>query len=194
MTGSVLAALAVGALSWTLLEYVIHRWLGHDRRFRGNPFGIEHVRHHREGDYFAPTWKKVLVAFPFAAIAAVPALLVAGLVTGSAYVVGLMGFYATYELLHRREHTHPGLGAYGRWARRHHFTHHFTDARCNHGVTTPLWDFVFRTYRAPGTITVPARLCMEWLKDPRTGDVRADWADTFVMANARAPGANATTT
>ena len=51
------AAAVGGVVSWSLLEYVIHRWLGHDGRFRGNPFGVEHVRHHAEGNYFAPTVK-----------------------------------------------------------------------------------------------------------------------------------------
>ena len=33
------------------MEYVIHRWLGHDPRFRPNPFAAEHVRHHGQGDF-----------------------------------------------------------------------------------------------------------------------------------------------
>ena len=55
---SIAVAAIVGALTWSFLEYVIHRWLGHDRRFRGNPFGVEHIRHHAEGGYFAPNKKK----------------------------------------------------------------------------------------------------------------------------------------
>jgi sterol desaturase/sphingolipid hydroxylase (fatty acid hydroxylase superfamily) len=51
----------------------------------------------------------------------------------------------------------------------------------NHGVTSPIWDFVFGTYRRPGTITVPKKLCMAWLKDPETGDIRAQHAGTFVL-------------
>jgi sterol desaturase/sphingolipid hydroxylase (fatty acid hydroxylase superfamily) len=54
------------------------------------------------------------------------------------------------------------------------------DARTNHGVTSPLWDVVFGTYRAPGTIRVPSRLCMSWLRDER-GEVREDFRDTFVL-------------
>jgi len=50
MIGDVLAGAAVGAASWTLLEYVIHRWGGHDRRFRRTPFGVEHIRHHIAGN------------------------------------------------------------------------------------------------------------------------------------------------
>jgi sterol desaturase/sphingolipid hydroxylase (fatty acid hydroxylase superfamily) len=181
----VAVAAFAGAFTWTFLEYVIHRWLGHDPRFRRSPFGVEHVRHHAEGDYFAPTWKKLAIAPVAAGILGVPSALLLGTALGAAYVAGLMGFYAVYEILHRLEHVSAGLGPYGRWARRHHFTHHFVDARCNHGVTTPLWDHVFGTYKKADVIRVPPKLCMEWLKDPATGAVRADFADTYVLARSR---------
>ena len=177
---TILGAALAGALTWSFLEYVIHRWLGHDRRFHRNPFAVEHIRHHAEGGYFAPSWKKLLVAAAVAVLLGTPSLLVAG-AAGVAWVLGLLGFYGVYEVLHRLEHVHAGIGPYGRWARRHHFTHHFVDARCNHGVTSPLWDWVFGTYRRPGIIQVPAKLCMPWLIDPRTGDLRGDWADAFVL-------------
>ena len=174
-------AVLAGAFTWSFLEYVIHRWLGHDRRFRGNAFGVEHIRHHIEGDYFAPTWKKVLVAVIAAAILTAPALLIAGPAIGMAYVAGLVGFYGVYEWHHRRDHTHAPFAAYGRWARRHHFHHHLVDARVNFGVTSPLWDLVFGSYRTTTRIKVPPRLAMVWLIDPRTGGVRAEHAETFVL-------------
>jgi sterol desaturase/sphingolipid hydroxylase (fatty acid hydroxylase superfamily) len=169
-------------LTWSLLEYVIHRFLGHEPTLRPNPFASEHVRHHSEGDYFAPTWKKLLAAAAFTAVLALPATWLLGVPLGLAYLCGLMGFYGTYEVLHRREHTHPGRGAYGRWARRHHFAHHYSDARFNHGVTTPLWDLVFRTYKPVSTIRVPRKFVMPWLKDPATGEVKPEFAGTFEVA------------
>lgn len=175
-----IAAALLGAFTWTLLEYLIHRWMGHDRRFRKTPFGVEHVRHHIEGDYFAPTWKKLIVAAIFAGVAIGPALLLAG-PAGYAYVAGLVGFYGVYEVLHRREHTHAGIGPYGRWARRHHFHHHFVDGRANHGVTSPLWDLVFGTYQRPSVIRVPAKLCMAWLRDPATGGIRPEHAHVYQL-------------
>lgn len=179
-----LSALA-GAFTWTFLEYVIHRWLGHDSRFRGNPFGVEHVRHHIEGNYFAPSWKKALFA-PFAVgLLAVPAVLILGTTLGAAYALGLLALYIAYEALHRLEHVWAGVGPYARWARKHHFTHHFVDARVNHGVTSPLWDLVFGTYRRVDVINVPPKLAMAWLKDPETGGVRAEHAGTFAFAKAR---------
>lgn len=185
MIAGLVAAALLGVLTWTLLEYVIHRWLGHHPALRRNPFGREHVRHHSEGDYFAPTSKKVVVVGAALVVMGAPVVAVAGS-HGAAWALGLVGFYVAYEILHRREHTHAGIGAYGRWARRHHFHHHFVDPRTNHGVTSPLWDLVFRTYRRPGVIAVPERLCMAWLRDATTGDIRAEHRARYVLRAARA--------
>lgn len=176
-----LAAVVAGAASWTFLEYVIHRWLGHDRRFRGNPFGVEHLEHHVVGDYFAPTWKKVVVAGAVALGVGALAIGLAGPAAGGGYLAGLIACYTAYEVLHRREHTHGGIGPYGRWARRHHFYHHLVDARTNFGVTSPVWDLVFGTYRKPGVIAVPRKLVMAWLVDRETGAVHPRHAGSFVL-------------
>jgi sterol desaturase/sphingolipid hydroxylase (fatty acid hydroxylase superfamily) len=170
----------LGAVTWSFLEYVIHRWLGHDKRFRKNLFAKEHIRHHAVGDYFAPNWKKLIAALTVGTLVGTPAVWLFGSV-GLAYTIGLLGFYSVYEILHRLMHVTPGVGPYARWARQHHFAHHFVDPRLNHGVTSPLWDLVFGTYHRAGQIVVPEKLCMSWLKDQATGKVRADWAQTFVV-------------
>ena len=185
MKSGVVIALAAGAFSWTFLEYLIHRFMGHDRRYRRTAFGKEHIRHHIEGDYFAPTGKKLVVAALVAAILAGPAIALFGVGLGAAYVAGLVGFYGVYEVLHRRIHTHAGIGPYGRWIRRHHFRHHLVDARTNHGVTTPIWDLVFGSSRKAERILVPPRLCMVWLLDPATGAVRPEHAATYTLGRAR---------
>jgi sterol desaturase/sphingolipid hydroxylase (fatty acid hydroxylase superfamily) len=180
---SLVVAALLGVLTWTFLEYVIHRFGGHDARFRPNPFAAEHVRHHGQGDYFAPTWKKVLAALSLGALLAPALSWLVGPALGLSYVAGLLGFYGVYEVLHRREHTHAGVGAYGRWARLHHFAHHYSDAACNHGVTTPLWDFVFGTYKPVKQVRVPRRFLMSWLRDPATGGVRPELADRYAVGS-----------
>jgi len=184
---TVTLAAMLGVLTWTLLEYAIHRWLGHDTRLRPNPFATEHVRHHSQGDYFAPTHKKALVTVGALALVAPIAINVAGRVHGLAYAFGLIGFYVAYEVLHRREHTSAGFGPYGRWARRHHFWHHFGDPSKNHGVTSPIWDHVFGTYQTPALIVVPERLAMPWLRDAETGDVRAEHAPFYALRRLKQP-------
>ncbi len=179
-------AASLGALTWTLLEYAIHRWLGHDARLRPNPFATEHVRHHSQGDYFAPTYKKAAATVAALLVVAPPAILLAGRGLGGAYAAGLVGFYVAYEVLHRLEHAWAGVGPYGRWARRHHFWHHFGDPSKNHGVTSPIWDLVFGTYETPSKIVVPEKLRMRWLEDPATGEVRAELMTAYELRRSRA--------
>ncbi len=172
-------AIFAGVMTWSFLEYWVHRGLGHERT--KNVFGREHTAHHSRGDYFAPWWKKGGAAVLVVAAVAPPAVLLAGWVLGMAYTGGLVGFYLCYELLHRLEHVWRGVGPYARWARRHHFMHHFHDPRINHGVTSPLWDFVFGTYKRPGLILVPEKLKMRWLCDPQTGDVWEDLQGSYAL-------------
>ncbi len=174
-------ALIAGGLTWTFLEYCIHRWLGHDRRFRPNFFGEEHVRHHSEGNYFSPAWKKAVMAVVVLAILAGPTLLLGGGIAGILYICGIVFAYLAYEWFHREEHITPGATRIGRYNRRHHYYHHFVDPKMNHGVTSPIWDFVFRTYRRPELIQVPRRLQMVWLADPETGEVRPEHRETYVL-------------
>jgi len=188
MTPEIPTALLLGTAGWTLAEYAIHRFLGHDPRTRPNPFATEHVRHHGEGNYFAPGWKKACAAAAVAPALLAPTAAIAGWGAGLAWVGGFLGTYLAYEVVHRRQHTHPGFGPYGRWLRRHHFHHHFTDPRANHGVTTPLWDWVFGTFRPAGFLRVPARLQMPWLVDPATGRVRAAHAAHYEIVDGPAPG------
>lgn len=174
-----LVAFLLGAFAWTFLEYVIHRFLGHWRP--RNPFGMEHVAHHKKGDYFAPWYKKVGAAVLFSALLLPPGMLLLG-TDGAAFVSGLIGCWMLYEVIHRLEHVTSGIGPYGRWARRHHFYHHFHDPTVNHGVTTPLWDVVFGTYvRVEGPIEVPEKLVMSWVVDPSTDDVRSDLVGDYTI-------------
>ncbi len=169
-------AAAAGVVLWTFLEYCIHRWLGH--KHRNNPFAAEHIRHHSQGNYFAPPWKKAGAAVVVAALLFFPSWAVVGPIVGGAFTVGFVACYLTYEVVHRRQHTHAGLGPYGRWLRRHHFFHHFADPSKNHGVTTPIWDWVFGTLAQPSVIVVPEKLKMQWLTDD-AGEVHEAFAPHY---------------
>ena len=177
----IVAALIAGIATWSLLEYAIHRWLGHDQRFIRNPFGVEHTAHHSRGNYFAPAWKKALVAGGALLLLSWIAAMIVGSRAGIAYSIGLVGFYLYYELFHRLAHIHPGYTGVGRWLRRHHFHHHFHDPRSNHGVTSPLWDHAFGTIARPGMIAVPRKLAMDWLIDPATGALKSEHAGRYSL-------------
>jgi sterol desaturase/sphingolipid hydroxylase (fatty acid hydroxylase superfamily) len=177
-------AACAGVTLWSLAEYLLHRFLGHDRRTWPNAFATEHTRHHGEGDYFARSWKKALGALGAVPIVSAMAASVVGATLGIAFGASFVSMYVLYEWVHRRAHTHRGLGAYGRYLRRHHFHHHFGNPRANHGVTSPVWDVVFGTFEPPGRIRVPEKLRMRWLVDPRTGDVFSDLALFYELRRA----------
>lgn len=151
-----------GGVGWTLAEYLMHRFDGHGMKGRTR-FSREHLAHHANGMYFAPAHMKALMAIPVLLVMGALTVPLLGGLAGGAFTGGFMLTYLAYEVLHRRIHTHPPTGPYSRWARRHHLYHHFKSPRTNHGVTSPIWDHVFKTYEAPGRIRVPAKQVMPWL-------------------------------
>ncbi len=158
-----LVAFVAGASTWVVAEYVLHRFVGHGRG--KSAFALEHRRHHSVGNYFAPTLKKVLNVGPVLLLLALLGGFGVG-VAGVTYAAGLSLAYLGYEVLHRRLHTHPPTGWFSRWARRHHFWHHFHDPKKNHGVSTSLFDHLWGTHQPPSRIQVPEKLVMVWLLGP----------------------------
>lgn len=174
-------AIAAGALTWLLSEYLIHRFLGHGKRTKRTQFGREHTKHHALGNYFAPAQTKAAAALPVALLMLAAASLIGGPLIGGVYTASFAATYILYEVLHRRSHTHPPAGFYSRWLRRHHFYHHFGDPKMNHGVTTPIGDWLLATNHTPGKIRVPEKLAMHWLIDPSTGDVFEAFAGDYEL-------------
>lgn len=165
-----IVAALLGALTWTFMEYVLHRFRGHAPKGTST-FKTEHLTHHAR-DYFTPTGKKVVMAAgPLLGLAAAGSL-IAGPALGLTFAGGFAAAYVHYEAVHRRLHTHAATGWYGRLIRRHHFFHHFGDARLNHGVTSPLWDLVFGTRAKVAKVAVPAKRAPMWMVDRDAGVLR----------------------
>jgi hypothetical protein len=176
-------AAVLGALSWSALEYGLHRFAMHELRGRGL-VSVEHLKHHADVTYFAPASKKLLSAAATTAVAYPIAAAATGRRWATSYVAGLIGMYFGYEVLHRRAHTHPPRSAYGRWMRRSHLHHHFGAPMRNHGVTSPVWDKAFGTYDEPGVVTVPRRMAPVWLVDD-DGAVLPEYAADYEVRAGR---------
>ncbi|MBS2014324.1 MAG: sterol desaturase family protein [Deltaproteobacteria bacterium] len=193
----------LGAMGWSASEYAIHRFVGHGpkRKPAGSllamltPKGIaaefnrEHLAHHADPSYFAPTERKVLAAAAVLPVVVAAMSPLVGVRRAVAFGAGFTLAYGTYEFLHRRIHTHPPRNAYGRWLRRHHLLHHYKTPRKNHGVTSALWDHVFSTYTPKEKVRVTDRMAAPWLADA-TGHLRQEHADDYelVTTSARARG------
>ena len=135
-----------GVLLWTLVEYLLHRYIFHFitesavvQRFHYTVHGVHH-------EYPLDTERLIMPP--------VPSLLVAGFFFGLYYAVMgsyvyafLPGFvigYLVYASIHYAIHAHkPPKGLEYLW--RHHNLHHFKYPDRAFGVSSPLWDMIFGT-------------------------------------------------
>ena len=173
-----LLSFILGVILWTFLEYVIHRFMGHEHKGK-NPFKLEHLEHHKKVHYFAPAYKKAAVAVLVATVLFLTLNLFLAWQIAASFVVGLVGMYAFYEATHARFHRKGPIAKPFIILRKHHFYHHFHQPKLNHGVTTRFWDRVFGTFHRVETVKVPRKMTMSWLMNG--DDIAADYAGHFQL-------------
>ena len=182
-----IAVFGLGAMGWSASEYGMHRFVGHRKGSR-LPFALEHTAHHAKAGYFTPNSKKVRMASAVLLPLWAVLCLITGVLIGSVFVAGYVAAYVGYEWAHHRMHTRPPTTRMGAWLRKHHFGHHYHHPSKNHGVTSPLWDVVFRTYRPVEKVHVPEKMvrkAIPWLVNPETGDVHSQFAQDYALRRKR---------
>jgi cyclopropane-fatty-acyl-phospholipid synthase len=136
-----LALALLGLVAWTLVEYVLHRFVLHGMQ----PFQAWHAEHHRRPRALIGT-PTILSATLIAALVFLPALVLSDLWRASALTFGLLTGYLVYALVHHAAHHWRADTAWLRQIKRHHALHHSpVSAAARYGVTSVLWDVVFRT-------------------------------------------------
>lgn len=155
-------AFATGVILWTLLEYLMHRFLGHEHKGK-NFFKAEHVQHHARYNYFAPVYKKALLALAVNLVLFALLQLVLPAAVVIMFLLGFSAMYMLYEATHYRFHVRGPVAEPFIILRKHHFYHHFHNPKKNHGVTTRFWDRVFGTFVPVETVRVPRQMAMQWL-------------------------------
>jgi sterol desaturase/sphingolipid hydroxylase (fatty acid hydroxylase superfamily) len=135
----VLLFFCFGLLTWTLIEYVFHRWLFHG----GALFRALHDFHHEKPEELFGTPP---VVGPVAIIIAfyIPAYAL-GVESTGGFAAGVLTGYLAYTSIHYAVHARLDGGAFLARARRRHMLHHFAQGDANFGVTTGLWDYLFGT-------------------------------------------------
>jgi sterol desaturase/sphingolipid hydroxylase (fatty acid hydroxylase superfamily) len=138
---SLLSALLVGLVSWSLVEYMLHRYVLHHVTWVKRQHDVHH--HDQMALVGTPTWFSMLV---FIALVTMPALLMTTVGIAACFTAGMMLGYLWYVTAHYGMHhwrIRP-TGHLGRLRRRHALHHHFDDLG-NFGVTSGFWDHIFRT-------------------------------------------------
>lgn len=146
--GTLALLLALGLLSWSLVEYAMHRFLFHaparSEAARVVLF-VVHGHHHEWPDdpdrvAATPIQFGSLALLLYGVFSLALPVMQAHAAFGGA-MVGYLAYEAAHYYAHHGRARHGLLGA----LRRYHMRHHHEDPRARWGIGSPLWDHVFRT-------------------------------------------------
>jgi sterol desaturase/sphingolipid hydroxylase (fatty acid hydroxylase superfamily) len=143
------ALFLLGILLWTLLEYLIHRYIFHyepktrpGRRLHYIIHGVHHDYPNDARRLVMPPSISVPLAFFFYGLF----LLIFGRLAASVFA-GLVFGYVCYDMLHFAAHHFAMKRGMWLWLKQYHLRHHYRDDQAGYGISSPLWDYVFGTTR-----------------------------------------------
>jgi cyclopropane-fatty-acyl-phospholipid synthase len=137
---------AAGLGGWTLIEYLLHRFVLHGLQ----PFSRWHAEHHQRPSALiaSPT---VFSASLLLVLVVWPAWWLFGMWPGLAVTCGVLAGYLAYTVTHHATHHWNFDNAWLKRRKRAHALHHHFDKPVGFGVTSEFWDRVFgSTPRAAG--------------------------------------------
>src|SRR5665647_1936102 len=127
----VVAFVLVGLLSWTLIEYILHRFVLHGLP----PFSAWHAAHHRRPTALIST-PTLLSASLIAALVFLPEWALGGLWDACALTFGVLTGYLAYSIMHHATHHWRSDNAWFRRRQHWHALHHRPIRQPGHyGVT-----------------------------------------------------------
>lgn len=146
--GTIVLLTLAGLFIWTLSEYWLHRKIFHwdpDHPVGHRLHFIIHGVHH---DHPNDRMRLVMppgASIPLAALFFGLFWLVFGLPAAYPLFAGFLVGYLAYDYTHYYLHHFVPKSDLVKRLRAQHMRHHFQDHRYGYGVSTPLWDAVFRT-------------------------------------------------
>ncbi|MBK5098075.1 MAG: sterol desaturase family protein [Gemmatimonadetes bacterium] len=169
----------IGLLVWTLIEYLLHRFAFHapdevmdkvheivaglpvDEAVVPNMPSLRHtiyfLFHGVHHEYPSDARRLVMppvASIPMAFVVWLVFLLVFGTAARPAFA-GMMIGYLIYDSTHFLVHHYSMPTKFGKFIKRQHMRHHFKDPDKDYGVSSPLWDVIFRTFSGDRNRTTP---------------------------------------
>jgi dihydroceramide fatty acyl 2-hydroxylase len=164
--------LVIGYLAWGLYEYVVHRFVLHAREDgnSGLPGNRIHIEHHRQPDAHERLNIQLSESVPAALLIFAGFLLATWDLRMAVHLeAGFMAGYLFYEYLDFQAHHGLARNVVVRFFRRYHLEHHHADAKAHYGVTSPLFDLLFGTFRVRRERARPSRMSLKSLSS--TGEL-----------------------
>jgi sterol desaturase/sphingolipid hydroxylase (fatty acid hydroxylase superfamily) len=140
---------AAGLLIWSLVEYVMHRFSFHHTPTTDRQVAfayLVHGVHHAYPDDSRRWVMPIVVTLPVGAVLLGVFALALGTLAPPAFA-GFTHGYLIYDTLHYTIHRGAMKGRIGQYLRKYHYQHHYATPDSRYGVSSPLWDIIFRTSR-----------------------------------------------
>ena len=139
----------LGILLWTLIEYLIHRYVFHYEPKSHLGKRLHYIVHGVHHDYPNDARRLVMppsISVPLAVLFYILFFLIFGRLAPGVFA-GLVFGYVCYDMLHYATHHFPMKRGLWLWLKQYHLRHHYKDDDAGFGISSPLWDFVFGTTR-----------------------------------------------
>lgn len=168
--GRIALLFAGGLFLWTLVEYLVHRFVFHSTTeledevrdtvsrlapgeaalaklagFRQKHYFLAHGVHH---DFPNDTKRLVMppsLSIPLGVVFYAGFWLLLGRGDGSALFAGFTLGYLVYDTIHYAVHHFSPRGPIMLYLKKKHFRHHYQDSTRDFGVSSPIWDWVLRS-------------------------------------------------
>ncbi|PWQ93814.1 sterol desaturase family protein [Leucothrix arctica] len=139
-----LVLLGIGLVSWTLLEYVLHRFVMHGLQ----PFSRWHAEHHQRPRALIST-PTVLSMMLITTLIFLPAFMLSdNLWSACALTLGIVIGYLSFAIVHHATHHWSTNSAWLKRRKHWHSLHHRSNKQPScFGVTSTFWDYVFGSTR-----------------------------------------------
>lgn len=145
---SIFGYLCLGLFIWTFTEYVMHRFVFHwmpPGKLGERMHFVFHGVHH---DYPSDSKRLVMVptvSIPLAAFFYFLFQLLIGPINVFPFFAGFLTGYLFYDMTHYAIHHYNFKSKFWLDLKHHHMLHHYKDMDNGYGVSSKIWDYVFRT-------------------------------------------------
>ena len=148
----VMAFSLLGLIVWTLTEYLLHRFMFHfsgKSKFSKRFVFLFHGLHHDDPDDPTRLVMPPVPALLFLIILySLFSLIIPDLYMNVFFALFMVG-YLIYDYIHYATHHFKMKSKIAKYLKRYHLKHHHAHEKSKYGVSSPLWDYVFRTVSGP---------------------------------------------
>jgi len=146
---SILGLIIFGLFIWTVTEYLLHRFVFHWELKGEIGARIHFIFHGVHHDYPSDSRRLVMppsVSIPLATLFYFLFKFLIGDISVFPFFAGFLIGYLFYDISHYAIHHFNMHSKFWLAIKNHHIKHHYQDPDKGYGVSSPIWDYVFRTH------------------------------------------------